>query len=467
MDENKRLVYRIILFAVILILSIPAFFLGIQYLGRAAQKKADIIVNTGKITGPLYYNWQAIAQGGEEQGVRMFQNVTAQLRELAPRYIRIDHIYDFYNVVNRDGNGRIVMNFADLDKTVCDIYLTGAKPFFALGYMPPVLSADGTLVGTPTNWDEWSFVVQKTIERYSGKNTALWCGMRGEKLAGIYYEVWNEPDLFGRWDLYSNTKNYKTLYEYSAKGAKNAQNTQRFSLGGPGTTGAYKNWFQLFLTWAAQNNIRIDFISWHHYTQDPDDYIDDVKNIDSWIPRESYGKFSALPKMITEWGYDSEPNQIADTNVGAAYTIASVRNLIDQKVKYAFTFDAKDGPAPRWGILTHTGEKKPRFEALKFMNLLDGNRLKVDGEGTFVRAIASTSPAKTVTILVNYDQEGKNTELVPVRFTNLVPGTYRLDITYLGGVKSLEDNIVPRGGFYKRSVLLTPNQVAALVLTKK
>lgn len=75
---------RIILFIVIFLLAIPAFFLGVQYLSRAFPAKADLVVNTRRITSPLFYNWQAIAQGGEEQGVRMLQNVTPQLRELSP-----------------------------------------------------------------------------------------------------------------------------------------------------------------------------------------------------------------------------------------------------------------------------------------------------------------------------------------------------------------------------------------------
>ena len=461
---------RVVLFVVILVLAIPAFFLGIQYLGKAAPTKANLVINTRRVASPLFFNWQAIAQGGEEQGVRMLGNVTAQLRELSPRYIRLDHIYDFYNVVSRDGSGRIIMNFTSLDQTVCDIYSTGAKPFFALGYMPPALSSDGTLVGTPTNWNEWSFVVQKTIEHYSGRNTIL-CGgaVRGDQLADIYYEVWNEPDLetFGKWNLYGGTKDYKTLYSYSAMGARNAQNVQLFSLGGPAPTAAYKNWFQVFLSWAGQNNVRVDFLSWHHYTKNPDDYINDVQNIDSWIPREVYGKFSALPKIITEWGYDSEPNAIADTNVGAAYTIASARNLIDQKLELAFSFEAKDGPTPRWGILSYSGQKKPRFEALKFMNLLQGYRLQIDGEGTYVRAIGSVSPQKTVVIVVNYDKDGKNTELVPLKFTNLTPGTYSMTTTYLGGLVSQNNNINVTGTSFSKNILLTANQVAAIELIKK
>ncbi|OGK29905.1 hypothetical protein A3G67_00415 [Candidatus Roizmanbacteria bacterium RIFCSPLOWO2_12_FULL_40_12] len=470
MDSKDYIKRRIILLIVITLISIPVFFLGIQYLGKAAPTKANLVVNTRKITSPLFYNWQALAQGGEEQGVRMLGNVVPQLRDLSPRYIRLDHIYDYYNVVNRDASGRVAVNFNELDATVCDIYAAGAKPFFALGYMPLVLSSDGTLVGRPNNWDEWSQVVQKTIEHYSGSSTVLCNGtVQGDQLADIYYEVWNEPDLesFGKWSLYGGDKDYKTLYSYSALGAARAKNTRLFSLGGPGITAAYRNWFQVFLRWANENKVRVDFLSWHHYTKNPDDFTDDVENINSWIPQEAYGRFSALPKIITEWGYDSEPNAIADTNVGAAYTIASARNLIDQKLKLAFSFEVKDGPSPRWGILTHTGEKKPRYEALKFMNLLKGYRLQIDGEGSFVRAIGSTSPEKIVVIVVNYDKDGRNNELVPVTFSNLSQGTYDMTVTYLGGVQAQNNNLRVTGTTLSKNILLSPNQVAAIELIKK
>ncbi len=55
-----------------------------------------------------------------------------QIAGLYPRYIRLDHIYDFYDVINRDTNGNLIFNFEKLDQTVCDIYNTGAKTIFSL-----------------------------------------------------------------------------------------------------------------------------------------------------------------------------------------------------------------------------------------------------------------------------------------------------------------------------------------------
>ncbi len=462
---------RLIITLIVCLILIPVAIWWLRYGSKAAPEKANIVIDSRQIVSPLFFNWQALAQGGEEKGVQMLGNVIPQTRELEPRYIRLDHVYDFYDVVSRDGSGNLNLNFSRLDATVCDIYAAGAKPFFALGYMPPVMSIDGSLIGRPANWNEWSVLVQRTIEHYSGQNTVL-CGgaVSGNKLADIYYEVWNEPDLetFGKWSLYGGDKDYKVLYSYSSFGAKSARNVRNFHLGGPGITAAYRNWFQVFLRYVADNNLRIDFLSWHHYTKSPDDFIGDVQNIDDWIPREDFGRFHALPKIITEWGYDSEPNITAHTSVGAAYTVAAARNLIDQKIKLAFSFEVKDGPEPRWGILSYQGAKKPRFFALKMLNLLEGYRLKIDGEGTYVRAIGSISPKKIVIILTNYDQEGNNNELVPITFTNLIPGDYRLAINYLSGRSITAGTIrVAQDGEIKRSVLMAPNNVVALELFRK
>lgn len=468
MSLNVRIFIKILIF----ILTATTFglilFIGFQYSSRATSVRANIQIDTKKVVDTLPLSWKALAQGGEEYGVRMLQNVTTLVQDLQPKYIRIDHIYDFYNVVSRNSQGNLLLNWSELDNTVCDIYATGAKPFFALGYMPSVMSEDQSPIGRPTNWNEWSYLVQKTIERYSGTSTTLCGNIQGESMVEIYYEVWNEPDLntFGKWSLYSGNKDYKVLYYYSVLGANQAQNVHRFYIGGPATTALYKNWITVFLDFIIANNLRIDFLSWHHYTKSADDFTQDMQNITQWLADAKYANFRYIQKIITEWGYDSNPNPFSDTNVGAAHTVASLRNFIDSGLTYGFSFEVKDGPVPRWGILGHQAQPKPRFFALKFLNQLQNFRLKVDGEGTYVKAIASGWLNKTVVILVNYDDTQSNIESVPVNFNNLSPGTYSLKVTNLdGSFVSINPINVP-GSQLTRSVIMQPNAVVSLELTK-
>ncbi len=456
---------RLIIFFVLLIVIFPFLFLFFQFFSKAAPTKANIVINTKKTIGPVPDRWKALAQGGEEMGVRMLSNVIPQVAGLYPRYIRLDHIYDYYDVIRRDSSGQLTFDWSKLDDTICDIYHTGAKPFFSLGYMPEVLSGDKTLVSAPRDWNEWALTVQKTIEHYSGTNNRLCGQITGFWKTDVYYEVWNEPDLetFGKWSIYGG-KDYKTLYYYSALGAAAAKNVYPFKLGGPVTTALYQSWIQTFLNYISKNNLRLDFISWHHYSKNTDDYTMDMDNLNQYLAPPQYARYRNLPKIISEWGYDSDPNAIADTNIGAAHTIASIRNFFDANYEMAFLFEIKDGLSPRWGILGYNGEIKPRYRALQLLNLLEGRRLQVIGEGTYVSALASVSPEKIAIVLVNYDAQNKNNEMVPVTLTGLNPGTYNLTIHYLESNTVTIPNVTPVNGELRRDILMIPNSVIALEL---
>lgn len=464
---------RLVMFIVLLIIGVPLFFYSFQYFSRAASVKANIVVDVNKVSGPFPDRWKALAQGGEESGVRMLENVVSKVSGLYPKYIRLDHIYDFYNVVTRDSSNNLKFDFSKLDETVCDIYHTGAKPFFSLGYMPPTISEDGSLIGKPKNWNEWAFLVQKTVEHYSGKDSVLPCGALADFWkTDIYYEVWNEPDLesFGKWK-YTGAKSYSDLYFYSVKGATQAQNIFPYKVGGPVTTALYKNWIQKFLDFVIANNLRIDFISWHHYSKKTDDYTQDIINLNRWLGENpKYNKYENLPKIISEWGFDSEKNIIADTEVGAAHTVASLRNLISAKLEQSFLFEIKDGPTLSWGILTYDGEEKPRYKALKLLNLLEGNQLIVAGEGSNVSAIASKKDETIVLILTNYDGSGRNYEAVPVLFKNLDGTKYKLTKKYLNDRSEVLLNLKPEYGELRlnkgKSIIMPANEIVALELVK-
>lgn len=459
-----RILIKIVLFFIIPIILFKTF----QYLSKATPIKANIVVDARKISGFINPNWKAIAQGGEEKGVRMLETVVPEVADLFPRYIRIDHIFDYYDVVSRGTDNQLIFDWQQLDQTVCDIFHTGAKPFFSLGYMPSVISEDGSPIAKPKNWQDWALVVKKTVEHYSGQSTRLCGQVTGSWFEDIYYEVWNEPDLetFGKWSHWGGDKDYKLLYYYSVLGANQAQNVYRYLIGGPATTAAYKNWFTIFADYILENNLRIDFLSWHHYSTNPDDFYQDLNNLNQWLTDEKYIRFRHLPKIISEWGFDSQPNPVADTDVAAAHAVSSIINIIDQQVELAFTFEIKDGPSPSWGILDYQGEKKPRYFALKLLNILDRNRIKLDGEGDYVKAIASATTNKISLILVNYDQKSLNTELVPVTFNNLNIGRYQIIETNLKG-KTTTVNMELTDPTLKKSILMPANAVVAIELIKQ
>ena len=252
---------------------------------RASSEPANIIIDTRKVIGPLQRPWRHLAQGGEDHAWRM-GTLIPKIAALHPAYIRIDHIYDFYDIVG-GSSGNLTFNFSKLDGLLDDIKATGATPYISLSYMPPVISSSD-IISAPRNYSDWQLTVQKTIEHISGTRATR----------DVYYEVWNEPDLFGGWKYYGN-KSYLTLYEAAARGAQNAQGVQPFKIGGPATTALYKNWFDALATDAVKNNVRLDFISWHRYDTDMDRFKKDITDARTWI--QSYPQLQPTIKChITE-----------------------------------------------------------------------------------------------------------------------------------------------------------------------
>lgn len=444
-------------------------FIFATYFLVSSRASANIRIDAGAPIGSLRFAWKAIAQGGEEAGARMLSEQTnIRLSELSPRYIRIDHIYDFYHVVSGDKQSGYTYDWTRLDETVCDIYTTGAKPFFSLGYMPPSMSRDGSLIDQPIDYADWGALVRATIERYSGQNTVL-CGgsVSGDSLAHVYYEVWNEPDLesFGSWKTYGG-KNYLALYEASARAAQSANSIREFKLGGPATTAPYRNWMQAVVTFASERDLRLDFLSWHRYSTNPQQFEKDVREVDSWLTKDAYPAYYNIPRIVSEWGIDSESVDVYNTKVAAAHTVATTRHLLDTSVDLAFSFEARDGQSSKFGILTYNGDRKPRYDALSLLNLVDGQyRLAVDGETDHIKVIAASNPqGNNLTMIVaNYDERNIHDESVPITIGGLPDGSYRMAITNLGlGRLELAPFVVVDGQDVKRSIYMLPNHVAAI-----
>ncbi|KKS33243.1 MAG: hypothetical protein UU93_C0001G0074 [Candidatus Amesbacteria bacterium GW2011_GWA2_42_12] len=406
----------------------------------AEGRLAAISVQTDRPLGIMSKPWQALAQGGEDVGT-FLDNNTAQVMNLKPQQIRIDHLYDGYNVVSKNDN-TLVFDWSRLDIQVDKIRATGAMPFFSLSYMPPVISKSD-IVDEPKDYSEWQLVVQKTIEHYSGE----------KGLNNIYYEVWNEPDLFGKWKM-GGKKDYRKLYTFASRGAQQARGVKPFKIGGVATTGLYDNWVNYFFPYILENRLRLDFYSWHRYDKNLDKFTQDVNQVRTLIDSQPY--FANVEKIISEMGPDSEQGGDNDTRLGAAHLVAVAGELIG-KIKYGFSFAVSGS----WGILG-----KPRYEALRFLNMLGDQRLSLTGEGTWVKAIGGLKDNTYQVLLVNYDPQNAHSEVVPVSFMDLKPGTFTLkQSVMLGGV--IQSEIATTEAMLQKSIPMTPNSVVLLELIPK
>ncbi len=432
-----------------------------EFFSRAAGEPANITVHADTVIGVMPRPWRNLAQGGEDHAWRI-KPIANQVRALHPTYIRIDHIYDFYDIVG-GSPGNITFNFSKLDALLDDIAAVGATPYISLSYMPPAIST-GDIVAPPQRYEDWALVVQRTIEHISGT--------RGT--ANVYYEVWNEPDLFGGWKYYGN-RNYLALYNASARGAARATGVKPYKLGGAATTALYKNWFNALAKNAVKNKVRFDFFSWHRYDHDIDRYRDDMTKVRTWLKK--YPTLEpTLELHITEWGHDSENHAGYDGNYGAAHTVAGAIEMAGI-VERAFVFEIQDGKDPngerfwgRWGLLTHNdfgGTAKPRYNALRLLDKIGNQRLQLLGKGSWVKGLAAKSDnGDTQIVLANFDRYGKHSEGVPITVKNLPSGSYTVTKEFHNGrVQSTVASV--SNGALITNVHLPPNSVVMVTIQKK
>jgi hypothetical protein len=434
------------------------------WLSKATANPAHLVIDTKGVLGPLPQSWQYVAQGGESPDYR-FAPALPKLQALKPHYIRLDHIYDFYGVVSRNNQDQLTFDWRQLDEMINDIVAAGALPFISLSYMPPALT-DGDVTDPPRRWSEWSLVVQRTIEHISGPS--------GHNLSDVYYEVWNEPDLFGQWKTYG-PKNYLTLYEQAALGAKNAQGVKAFKIGGPAITKLYDNWVVRFIDHIVKHNLRFDFFSWHHYTANVEEYLKDYERYDRLMRRYPDMIFTVEP-VITEWGFNSEIDPGYDQDLAAAHTVAVVATLTP-RIPKLFAFEFQDGKDPqgqafwgRWGMLAHQdfdSITKPRYHALLFLNRLGANRVSLTGENLWVKALATIKPENSIQVVItNYDSRSLRHETVPVTFRRINPGAYTLTTEFLGR-SPVTQIITVDGNSFTTMLPLYPNAVVYLELAAR
>lgn len=472
MRSSPRYYFFSLFFLLIILVSLPLLVLQVKkiqkYLSRAEYKPLDLVIEGTKIQGFYEGNFNNLAQGGEvgENGrVVSIEDTKKQLELLKPKLIRIDHIFDLYTKVERTDN-RVVIDFTELDKILETIGQIGAIPFLSLSYMPTSISKNGEITGPPTDWNLWSDLIRQTVEHVSG--------IENKNFQGVYYEIWNEPDLFGNWRMWGE-RDYKILYKYGVAGATSAANVNNFYIGGPSITHPMSNWITGFGDYLEKEKLRLDFLSFHRYSFSADDFLQDLAQIKNWS--SNYPILLQAQKIISEFGPSSDNHAIYDNNLGAIFTLSTAAQLAGQ-VDKVFQFEIKDGPSPkaiqywgRWGIFTN--EKfgltaKPRFEALKILSELSGNILATSGQGSNTSGLAIQAEKKFQLLLVNYQPFGEivQTELAKFKINNIPNGEYNLSVKNFGnGVNSIETVYITTNS-YSKILTMTPNSAVVYTLEK-
>jgi len=404
-----------------------------------AAAKVEVAVDAALPTGQLPRPWRMVGsdhlslllrgvdEHGFDVGAELARALAISRAELGAERVRAHGIFLDELGVYRNG----ALDFTGVDRVYDQLRQLGLRPLVELSFMPRDLAANpsarifhyGGVVSPPRDWAEWRRLVaalaSHLVERYGLDEVAEWG-----------FEVWNEPNLEAFWA--GDQADYFRLYEESAKALKSVN--ARLKVGGPATAAA--GWIQDFAEFAAQHQLPVDFLSTHTYGNLPLDV--SVTAARAGLP--------GVPAWWTEWGVS--PRHLAEVNdlpFGAPFVLSGMVSALDRigLLAYWVLSDHFEelGPPQRllhggFGLLTVGNLRKPRFWALKMLELLGPERLAVevsgDGAGSLVQTLATRSPGGGVELLVwngTLDQSKRHgaeelRRLVTVRLDGLRSGIY-------------------------------------------
>lgn len=440
--EKKSLLFFVGFFGLTLILALALVFHPQSFLRRAAPGELEAVFDPAP-GGNINRIWTNFAQGGEEKGL-MLQSASSEIERLEPQFIRIDHLYDFPN----------------LSKRVEEIVALGATPALSLSYFPAEISPQ--LTQLPSSLEAWQTLVEKTVRDFSGPG--------GKNIPGIYYEVWNEPDLFGQ----MSPEDYYSLYRSSVEAASRCSEC-RFKIGGPAITTLKIDWMDRFLGLVADNKTRLDFVSWHSYQKNPQKTLWEAQTLKN-LP--GFRRLGAYPELIiSEWGPVPELSPLNDSYYAASHVISTVA-LMKKSVNKLFAFELKDGPSPegkkhwgRWGLLTHQSfglSHKPRYFAFIYLNKLLARELEPVVASPGLSILGSTDGRERFVFL--FTQNSPQTTQTNLRLKRFPPGVYQTTSYHLDSssqpLKPLVSQTNFNGGEFNLSYQLPGYGVVLTQLTR-
>jgi xylan 1,4-beta-xylosidase len=435
------------------------------------QVKVDLDAPQGKFA-PIY-SWF----GYDESNYTTTKNGRALLRELhdltpVPVHIRAHFLlatgdgkpelkWSSSNVYTEDAQGRPVYSWTILDQ-IFDAYAqAGVRPMVELGFMPKAMSSHpdpyhipwptkpGDVEGwsyPPKDYARWGELVYQVaahmVQRY-GKDT----------VAGWYWEVWNEPDIF-YW--HGTEEEYNRLYDFAVAGVKRAIPNAR--VGGPATTGPNPGshsaqFLEAFLRHCAQDKsastgaaVPLDFISFHA-KGNPTIVADHVQmGLDQELQNAATGfsivrkfpQFAKLPVILSEADPEgcaacssrTHPhNAYRNGTLYPSYTAVALKSLFELRERYdvnlismlTWAFEFEDQPYfDGFRTLSTNGIDKPIINFFRMAGMMSGNRVRVESSGSValdailksgvrqqpdVDALATADDGKAAVLLWNYHDD--------------------------------------------------------------
>jgi len=364
------------------------------------------------------------------------------LAALKPRLVRT-FIQEYFNVCPAYG----VYDWSLLDPYMDALAASGGKVVACICIKPPVLYPQvDQYVIMPNDIGEWQRLIEAMVRRYST-----------EKGIVTHWEIANESDIGenGGCPYFTKTPaEYNEYYRITAEAILRVDPTLK--IGGAALADAYSPILEGLLQCCAENNMRLDFVSWHRYTDSPADLLACIRHTKALLAKY-YGE--AIPEiLITELSKSFGKivtEESAFDPARAAIMADILFAMLDEGVDYSFYYHIWDqtfvadhfrpfyedlsimlihwNETPhRFGMFGVCGEVRPVYFAYKMLEMLGQDELSAVSDAPDVLVKAGTDGGTVNTMLINRNTDAPRDMVSVLRYEGLTPGiklmtVYRID----------------------------------------
>lgn len=316
-----------------------------------------------------------------------------------------------------DENDPESYDFHLTDEYLSNMRSAGTQVYFRLGASIEHWSKKYNIL-PPADFAKWARICEHIILHYNQK----WAN--GFEWNIEYWEIWNEPDLdpddSPNKRCWGGTKaQFFELYKVAATHLK--ARFPELKIGGPAIAGKAE-WGKEFIKFVADNNIPMDFFSWHRYHREPE-AISELCRM--WRAVLDDNKLAKCESILNEWNYvrnwSSEwvysLEQMSGMK-GAAFTAAVMCVCQNSPLDLLMYYDARVSSAMNCIFNTVTLKRLKGFYAFySFAELAElGNQVKCDCDESNIYALAGCggNGKKAMMVVSYFDDDNVNARQVTI-----------------------------------------------------
>ena len=382
----------------------------------------EISLDCEKINGKIH-NYGEINCGPlPNHDIKIGEDLTEQYQEIGIKLIRTHDfsgptdVSTIYPDWEADPLLESSYDFESSDTYITSIINANCDVFYRLGESA---SANKSLRNPPLNFSKWAEICKHIVMHYNeGWNNGFFYNI-------AYWEIWNEPDITGFWN--GSAQDYYNLYNITVLTLKSYNNSLK--IGGPCTSSLTNiNYTTGFLSYLKENELPLDFFSWHQYADTPNELYQSSCYIRDLL--DSYG-FSESENINTEWNINIlTPQRDKDNAKNAAFTTCSHIVFHDAELDHALRYRGTQDPS--WlmrfigldlSLFAYNGEyKKPALSHLALNHLTRDTPIRLN--------TPEMDASNGITYLAGISEDKTNIFIIISNF-NTKKTSYNLEVSNL------------------------------------